>query len=265
MKLNNLTKINSINLKLDLDDKIILEKKPDYILQLKNITLEKNNKKILNNVSFNLEKGKLYALVGPNGAGKSTTGSLIMGLDGFTDFDGEIWFENENISKLNVFEKSKKGISLAWQDPARFIGLKVKDYLISGNKENVDISEALSLVGLNPLKYLERTLDKTLSGGERKRIELAGIITLNPKLVILDEPDSGVDIEALKNVIDVIKYLQKNGCAILMITHNHKFLEMVDDVFLLCGGIIKEKNKGYFSNNCINCINPNKYGENANE
>lgn len=234
------------------------------ILSIKNLTLQKDGKKIIDNVSLDVQEGKIYALVGPNGAGKSTLAYIIMGLEGYTSISGSLVFNKKPIKKLSVSERAKRGITLAWQEPARFQGLKVEDYLrASAGKNFTAIAEALERVGLAPEKYLSRAVDKSLSGGERKRIELASIICMKPRLVILDEPDSGVDVEALKHVFEVLEYLKNSGATIIVITHNMQILKKADLAFLLCDGKLIEESKGgdvaeYFHKKCLSCLHKNK-------
>jgi Fe-S cluster assembly ATP-binding protein len=206
-----------------------------------------------------IEEGKAHALVGPNGAGKSTLAYILMGLEGYREISGDIIFSGKSIKKLSVSQRAKLGITLAWQEPARFQGLKVEDYLkASAGSEPEEISEALKKVGLAPEKYLMRAVDKTLSGGERKRIELASIICMKPRLVILDEPDSGVDVDALRKVFEVIDYLKSIGTTIIVITHNAQVLKRADCAYHLCDGKIIDKSEGgnvaeYFTRRCKSC------------
>lgn len=229
------------------------------ILSIKNLVLEKDEKRIIDKISLEIEEGKVCALVGPNGAGKSSLAYILMGLDGYTDVSGDIVFDGKSIKKLPISKRAQLGITLAWQEPARFQGLKVEDYLkASAGNNPEEISEALKRVGLSPEKYLSRAVDKTLSGGERKRIELASIICMKPRLVILDEPDSGVDVEAISRIFEVIDYLKKIGTTIVVITHNSQVLKRADVAYLICDGKIIDKSEGgnvaqYFKNRCLSC------------
>lgn len=234
------------------------------LLSVKNLKLEKSGKRILDGLSFDLESGGIYALIGPNGAGKSTVAYVLMGLDGYREIKGDIVFEEKSIKRKNVSERGKLGITLAWQEPARFQGLKVADYLNSSAGNNgIGVEEALVRVGLDPKKYLNRAVDKDLSGGERKRIEFASIICMRPKLAILDEPDSGVDVEAMEKVASAIDYLKSIGTTILVITHNDRILKKADVAFLLCDGKLIDQSDGgnvteYFRTKCLKCQHKNK-------
>jgi len=176
--------------------------------------LSRDGKKILRGVNLEVGDREIHSIIGANGAGKSTLAYTLMGLQGYEHEEGSLTFDEEDITKLSISERAKKGITLAWQEPARFEGLKVRDYLAIGAKGNVGITEeelreALRKVDLKPDKYLNREVGEALSGGERKRIELASIITMKPKLAILDEPDSGIDVVSLKEIINFIQTLRK--------------------------------------------------------
>lgn len=161
-------------------------------------------------------------MVGPNGAGESTLAHTIMGLSRYTDFAGDILFEGESLKGPAIDQRARKGITMAWQEPARYEGLTVESFISAGaeDKSRDNSSKALELVGLEPSEYLARAVDRTLSGGERKRIELASILTMAPKLVLMDEPDSGIDVDALNKIFDAIQLLKQQGTTVLLITHS---------------------------------------------
>ena len=125
---------------------------------------------------------------------------------------------------------------MVWQEPAYFEGISVRDYLSLNNR--ADLTECLLSVGLNADEYLGRMLDKTMSGGERKRIELASMLALRPRLCILDEPISGIDLLSIKNIISVIKQIQLHGSTVLLISHREEIASIADKASLLCGGKI---------------------------
>ena len=232
------------------------------ILKVKNLTYQTNGKVILNNISLDIQKSGLYCIIGENGAGKSSLAYILMGTHGYSNYKGEIIFRNENIKKLNTYKRAKKGIALAWQEPARFEGITVQKYLeISCSDKNL-ASKSLLQVGLNPKLYMSRILDNSLSGGERKRIELASIIAAKPKLAILDEPDSGIDIESFDNIKNSISNLKKSNIAVIVITHSLELLKNSDYAFLICGGkiILKGNPKNiieFYKNKCIVCKHKN--------
>ena len=236
------------------------------ILEIKKLNLHINGKHILQDVNMDIWEGHIHALVGTNGAGKSTLASAIMGLEGYHDIAGDIFFNGERINDLAIDQRARKGITFGWQEPARYEGIPVSDFVGAGikdeNKETI-IDDSLKKVGLNPDEYLTRAVDETLSGGERKKIELASIIAMNPPFIMLDEPDSGIDVATLDRMAEAIQLLKQNGTTVLLITHSLAVMKQADHAFLMCDGRILEKNTAdkiipYFENNCIPCDHKNK-------
>jgi Fe-S cluster assembly ATP-binding protein len=192
---------------------------------------------ILSGLSLDIESGEVHALLGTNGTGKSTLAYLIMGCEGYRPSAGEICFDGRVINNLAIHERSRLGITMAWQEPVRFEGITVRDYLTIKNK-GADAAGDLDLVGLSPRLYLQRMVDKCLSGGERKRIELASVLALKPRLAILDEPDSGIDMLSIQDVINVISAFRRNGTSVLLITHREEVSRIADRASQLCYGKI---------------------------
>ncbi|RKX83982.1 MAG: ABC transporter ATP-binding protein [Spirochaetes bacterium] len=227
------------------------------MLELKNIFYSVDNKDILEGLNLTVPDGEIYSIIGVNGTGKTTLAGIIMGLEGYKPDKGSIIFNGSDITDYSVTERAKLGITLAWQIPAFFEGVTVYEYL-SLKDGNGKPEDYLDFVGLNPDKYLGRIIDESLSGGERKRIELASVLSVNPKLVILDEPDSGIDMASIDAIRNVIFSFKKAGASILLITHNEVMASMGDVVSLLCEGIIiKQGNpyevSNYFKTYCYDC------------
>jgi Fe-S cluster assembly ATP-binding protein len=216
------------------------------LLEAKNIIYKPNEKEILSGLSLSIEKHEVHALLGTNGTGKSTLAYLIMGCEGYRPTSGEIIFDSKMINDLPIHERARLGITMAWQEPVRFEGICVADYLTIRSKSSPSPLQPhihspdyyLEMVGLEPSLYLDRMVDKTLSGGERKRIELASILALNPKLAILDEPDSGIDMLSTQDIINVINAFKENGSAVLLITHREEIALIADRASQICGGKI---------------------------
>ncbi|MDI6846341.1 MAG: ABC transporter ATP-binding protein [Candidatus Saccharicenans sp.] len=234
------------------------------ILEVRDLTLQMDSGFILNGLTMEFWEGYVHAVVGPNGAGKSTLANVIMGLPGYRHHGGDVLFEGRSIKHLNVDERARLGITLAWQEPARFEGLKVDQFILAaaGEKSEREVDRVLELVGLDPFRYRRRAVDKTLSGGERKRIELASILAMKPRLVMLDEPDSGVDIEAIERIFEAIALLKKEGTTVLLITHSPRVLERADHAFLMCSGMLVDKGETRkilecFSGKCLPCPHQN--------
>lgn len=234
------------------------------ILEIENVSLSIDQEQILDDVSLTVRAGEVKAIIGPNGCGKSSLAYTVMGLKGYKPDSGQIVFDGEDIAGWSVDQRARRGITLAWQEPARFEGVSVREFLSLGlksrNREVKEerLAEALQEVAIVPGKYLDRNIDETLSGGERKRIELASILLMEPRLVILDEPDSGVDVVALNNIGRVINDFRDNKTATLLITHSEEMLEYADRAALLCNGsVLKQGDPGeisdYFRYECIPC------------
>ncbi len=232
----------------------------DTILQVKDLWLKKSNKYIIKNFNLDIERDLISVVLGINGAGKSSLAYVLMGLSGYKPDKGKIFFKGKDITDLSITERAKMGLTLAWQNPATFEGITVKEYIMLGmkNRSIFAVKEALSKVALDPVLYMNRVVDKSLSGGERKRIELAAVYAMHPELVILDEPDSGIDILSLEKVKSLIKDFKENGSTVLLITHRDEVAEIADRAFLMCNGtIINEGLPGeisdYFKHECNNC------------
>lgn len=234
------------------------------ILELKNLSLTLDGRKVLDELNMAFLKGKTYTIVGPNGAGKSTFAYTIMGLTGYKNIDGDIIFEGKSIKNEGISERAKKGITLGWQEPAKYEGLSVKKFIMVSAKEKSaeTAKQVLRKVGLNPDDYLNRALDKTLSGGERKKIELASILAMRPKLAIFDEIDSGIDISSFEKIFESIELLKSYGAAVILITHNLEMIKWAEHSFLICGGKLVEEGDAdkiypYFGKECFTCSHKN--------
>ncbi len=192
---------------------------------------------ILSGLNLVIEAGEVHALLGTNGTGKSTLAYLIMGCEGYRPAAGQIRFDGGVLNCLPIHERARRGVTMAWQEPVRFEGITVQDYLTLRHPD-VDAAAHLNLVGLSPELCLGRMVDKSLSGGERKRIELASVLALRPRLAILDEPDSGIDMLSIQDIINVISAFRKNGSAVLLITHREEITGIADRASQLCHGKI---------------------------
>ena len=240
------------------------------MLEVENLQLSLNGKSIINNLSLHVDKGEIHGILGENGTGKTTIAYLIMGVNNYKPTEGRVIFEGQDIADLSVSQRAKKGITLAWQEPARIEGLRVRDYIkLSGNNLGIkQVENYLWMVGMEPAQYLDRDVDNTLSGGERKRIELASVLAMRPKLAILDEPDSGIDIISLPLILNGIVEMSKQGSSVLLITHNEKVAEIAHRVSVLCAGKIlmtgaPAETSQWFKDNCRSCPHINEPVEGA--
>ncbi len=234
------------------------------VIELVNVSLERNGSKLLKDLSIQFKAGKINAVIGQNGAGKSTLVQTIMGLPEYRNFEGDIQYNGSSVKDLSLRERAKLGITLAWQEPARFNGIDVSSFISAGAKKKgtETVRKFLDLVGLPYSTYAHRYVDKTLSGGERKRIELASIAAMEPSVILMDEPDSGVDIEAIRYIFNVITYLKSKNITVFIITHSIEVLKKADYAYLLCSGRLidegtSDKMIDYFTDNCISCSHVN--------
>ncbi len=211
------------------------------MLSLKNISLEldveESKVEILKDIDIDFEAGKMYALTGPNGSGKSSVARVAMGI--YLQTGGQVIFNGENISGLGISERARKGIGYAFQHPPRFKGMPVKDMLELAFKYSDGYNcQVLRDIGLCPDDYLDRTLDNSLSGGEIKRIEIATLLAQNPKVRIFDEPEAGIDLWSFEQLIDVIGSSHREDTTTVVISHQEKILNMVDEIILIKEGTV---------------------------
>jgi len=228
------------------------------VLEMKDIGYGAGEKRILQGFSMTVGDSEVHALLGTNGTGKSTLAYLIMGCEGYKPTSGDILFEGKAINDLKIHERAKLGITMAWQEPVRFEGISVRDYLTLKSRDTGP-DHYLEMVGLAPEMYLNRMVDKCLSGGERKRIELASVLALHPKLAVLDEPDSGIDMLSTQDIINVINDFKRNGSSVLLITHREEIALISDRASQVCNGKIVYSGKPedvaeyYKSRKCLVC------------
>lgn len=230
------------------------------VLEVKDLELWVNSSKILDNVSLEIEENRVYAIVGPNGAGKSTLAYSIMGLEGYTGYSGDIIYKGESLNGLDISERAKRGITLVWQEPTRFEGLTVRKFIKSAASEKSDesVKSAIEKVGMEPDQYLDRVVDSGLSGGERKKIELASILAMEPEFVLLDELDSGIDVASLDRIFEGIELLKEKGSTVILITHSATAHKQAEYAYLMCRGTILDEGPideigSYFEERCIPC------------
>jgi len=225
------------------------------MLQIKDLKAKIDNKEILKGLNLEIKPGEVHAIMGPNGSGKSTLSNVLSGKKGYS-ISGEVKYLNENLFDLEIEERAHKGIFLAFQYPLEIPGVNTNIFLktslnaikkAKGEKE-LDAIEFLKLVKqkASELKFDEKILSRQLnvgfSGGEKKKNEILQMSILNPKLSILDETDSGLDIDALKIVSEGVNALRSKESSFLIITHYQRLLEYIKPDFvhvLINGKIVK--------------------------
>lgn len=203
-----------------------------YILEVKDLSVKVGDTQIIDGLSLKLESGESYIMFGPNGSGKSTLVNAIMGMPLYEVVSGKIFFMGEDITQKSVDERSKFGISMGFQHPPEIVGVKLSDLLkvclgqdlkYEFNEEEKELIQAFRLT-----EFLDRDINVGFSGGERKRAEILQMILLKPKLLLLDEPDSGVDVESLKLIASEIQlYIEESNSTALIITHKGDILDFV--------------------------------------
>ena len=234
----------------------------DKILEIKNLnaSVTETEEKILNGLNLSIGKGETHAIMGPNGGGKSTLVNVIAGKDSYNVDSGEIEFFSEDLIEMEVDERAKKGIFMAFQYPSEIPGVMPWQFIKAsvdakrkflGEKElsvrefSKIYDENIKIVGMNE-DLMKRSLNEGFSGGEKKRNDVFQMLMLEPQLALLDETDSGLDVDALKSVGDVVNRMRSDDRSFLIVTHYQRLLDHIkpDFVHVLVNGKIV-KSGGY--------------------
>ena len=224
------------------------------MLEIKDLHAEIEDKEILKGINLEVNAGEIHAIMGPNGAGKSTLSSIIAGKEDYEVTQGKLFLDGEDISELEPVERAHKGIFLSFQYPVEIPGVSVTNFIktainesrkeqgledMPANEMLKKIREKSELLAIDR-KFLSRSLNEGFSGGEKKRNEIFQMAMLEPKLAILDETDSGLDIDALKIVANGVNKLKSKDNAVVIITHYQRLLDYIvpDYVHVLLDGKI---------------------------
>lgn len=222
-----------------------------HLLTVKDLHVNVEDKEILHGVDLTINKGETHVLMGPNGTGKSTLGYALMGNPRYSVTEGEIWFQGKNITEEAVNERAKDGIFLSFQNPLEVPGVTLSAFIRSALEQKTgkrirlwdfkkELARTMEILQMD-LSYAERDLNVGFSGGEKKKAEILQLLMLKPSLAILDETDSGLDVDAVRTVSRGIEEYQKNcDGGLLIITHSTRILEYlsVDDTHVMVEGKI---------------------------
>ena len=206
------------------------------MLEIKDLWVRVDRKEILKGINLTVGDGETHVLMGPNACGKTTLSLAILGYPAYKVTKGAILFDGQDLAGKDISERAKLGIAMTYQSPPEVRGVKLRDIirLIGGEEpwnpllepEEIFATHFLQRVGLDSASFLTRDINLGFSGGERKRSELAQVFAMKPKLMILDEPDSGVDIDSLKLVgMEISKVVEELGSSVLTITHHRHILQ----------------------------------------
>ncbi|MBC2576141.1 Fe-S cluster assembly ATPase SufC [Peptostreptococcus canis] len=225
----------------------------DNLLEIKDLNVKVGEKDILKNVNLVIRKGETHVIMGPNGSGKSTLVNTIMSNPKYEVTSGQIIFEDEDVTDMAADERAKKGIFMSFQHPIEVPGISVENFIrtskssvdnkpVSVLKFNMDLSKRMNELEMKP-EYAARYMNYGFSGGEKKKTEILQMQILNPKLAMLDETDSGLDVDAVRIVSQGIKNFKKDDKSLIIITHHKEIIANVvpDYVHVIIDGtIVKE-------------------------
>ena len=241
------------------------------ILTIDSLHASIGNKKILNGIDLKIQPGEVHAIMGPNGSGKSTLANVLAGHPNYQVTDGKVQFQGENLLGLQPEIRAQLGMFLSFQNPAEIPGVRLDHFMRAGinairrskNLDDIDIlgfdrtiTKKAEVMGMNP-QLIKRSVNEGFSGGEKKRSEIMQMAVFEPILAILDEPDSGLDVDALRIVAEGINKLRTKTNSLLLITHYNRILNYVEPDFvhvLIDGKIVhtgdknlaqEVENKGY--------------------
>ena len=222
----------------------------EELLNIENLYVGAEDKEILKGINLKINKGEVHVIMGPNGSGKTTTDNAILNNPIYTKTNGKITFEGDDITNSKTDEIARKGVFMSFQLPEEIPGISVTNFLryakgkVTGKpvkitEFKIELVKYMKALKMNT-KYMSRNLNVGFSGGEKKKNEILQLLVLNPKLAILDETDSGLDVDAIKTVSKGIEMYRNDENAVLVITHNTKILHSlkVDYVHILVDGKI---------------------------
>lgn len=225
----------------------------DKLLEIKDLCVKVGDKEILKNINLTINKGETHVILGPNGSGKSTLVNTIMSNPKYEITSGKIFFEGEDVTELAADERARRGIFMSFQHPIEVPGISVENFIrtskaavdekqVSVLRFNMDLSKRMKELDMKP-EYAARYMNYGFSGGEKKKTEILQMQILNPKLAMLDETDSGLDVDAVRVVAEGIKNFKDDDKSLLIITHHKEIIHNIDpDIVhvIIDGSIAKE-------------------------
>ncbi len=211
----------------------------ENLLSIQNLKVEIEGKEILHGIDLEIAPGTTHVLMGPNGAGKSTLGNALMGHPAYTITDGKIIFKGEDITEAGPDARAKAGLYLSFQNPIEIPGVSLSNFIRSAMEQvtgkrmflmdfKKQLAETMEKLNMDP-SYADRDLNVGFSGGEKKKAEILQLLMLKPSFAILDETDSGLDVDAVRTVSEGVKeFMKEEGRSLLIITHSTRILEALN-------------------------------------
>lgn len=240
----------------------------DKLLEIKDLCVKVGDKEILKNINLVINKGETHVILGPNGSGKSTLVNTIMSNPKYVITSGKIFFEGEDVTDMAADERARKGIFMSFQHPIEVPGISVENFIrtsksavdekqVSVLRFNMDLSKKMKELDMKP-EYAGRYMNYGFSGGEKKKTEILQMQILNPKLAMLDETDSGLDVDAVRVVAEGIKNFKDNDKSLLIITHHKEIIHNInpDIVHVIIDGSIAKEG----DSSLINRVEEEGYG-----
>jgi Fe-S cluster assembly ATP-binding protein len=223
------------------------------MLKIQNLNAQLEDKKILNGIDLTVKPGEIHVILGPNGSGKSTLGRVLVGDENYEVSDGSIEFDGADFLELETAERAQAGFFLSFQSPPELDGVSTREFLFAAKKAmepdfassfkfKKSLKENLEEMRLGE-EFMEREMNKGASGGERRKMEIVSLLTLNPKVAFLDEPDSGTDVDAIRAIgVALREFMEDKTKSIILVTHTEKFIKEVPPTHvhvLVKGKIVK--------------------------
>jgi Fe-S cluster assembly ATP-binding protein len=216
------------------------------MLEIRNLSYIPDGKNVLRSVNFSFEEKQIYVITGQNGSGKSSLVKIIAGF--CPQSRGSVLYKGDPVDDWNITERAESFVACSFQNPVLFKGVSVAELLdvaLKNGRSHMNKAELLHHVGLSPLEYMDRQIDETLSGGELKRIEIASVLARGMSLVILDEPEAGIDLWSFNRLTETIRKLNRDqSTTFILISHQEKLMSIADQIVCMKDGAIESVQSG---------------------